>query len=243
MELSFHNSEFEREVRERLNIFDCAITGADAQNVTELDLTNFDFEDEDIDTLLQFKNLKVLAIETITKDFLFWKHFPKIEELYWLVWGGPVDFSVFSIMTKLSRLTVSGGDYSSIAFENLEALVPLKKLKHLELHEFGPVDLAPLEAMKQLKSLAVRYSHEVKSMATIGTMVQLQELTLDGLAVDNLDFLDTLADDIELKMCGIQIPSREAVNIEKWKRFTNSDICEIAINGPWEYLDLSALND
>lgn len=243
MELLFHNSEFEREVRERLNIFDRAITDADAQLITELNLTNFSIEDEDIDTLIRFNNLKSLAIEMRNKDSFFWNHFTKLEDLFWVTWNGPIDFSVFSNLIELTQLTVSGGDYSNIAFENLDAIIYLQKLRYLELHEFGPVDLSPLGKMKQLKSLAVRYSHKIKNIEIIGTMTQLEFLELDGLGVDNLDFLDTLPDDIKLEMCGIQIPSREAVDVQKWKRFTNRDICEIEIKGPWEYLDLSALDD
>ena len=48
---------------------------------------------------------------------------------------------------------VSGGDYSNIKFKRLEALVQLSHLEELILHEFGPMDLAPLEKMKQLKHI------------------------------------------------------------------------------------------
>lgn len=243
MELLFHNFEFEHEVRERLNIFDRAITETDALLVTELDLSNFNTDENEIDTLIHFKNLKTLALEMKNIGSSFWRNFPKLEDLVWITWNGPIDFSVFSNMKNLVRLTVSGGDYSSIAFENLDALIPLKNLGYLELHEFGSVDLAPLAFMKQLKSLAVRYSHKVCNITVIATMTQLEQLTLEGLSVDNMDFLDTLPDNIELELCGIQIPSRESINIEKWKRFTNKNICEIEIEKSWEYLNLSSLND
>ena len=49
MNLTFNHPEFEQEVRERLNIFDRELTVADAMLVKELDFTNFDFKDEDID--------------------------------------------------------------------------------------------------------------------------------------------------------------------------------------------------
>jgi len=243
MELLFHNSKFEREVRKRLNVFDRAITDADAQLITELSLTSFSFQDEDIDTLMRFNGLKTLAIEIENKDSCFWNHFPQLEDLYWIASNDSIDFSTFSNMTNLVQLTVSGGDYSSIAFENLEALIPLPKLNYLELHEFGLVDLAPLENMKQLKFLAVRYSHKVKNISTIGTMVQLERLELDGLCVDNLDFLDTLPDSVELEMCGIEIYGTKDVNISKWKRFSKHEICEIKLMDPWwEYIDLSELD-
>ena len=54
MVLTFYHLEFEQEVRERLNIFDRDITEIDALSVSELDLTNFDFKIEDIETLFFF---------------------------------------------------------------------------------------------------------------------------------------------------------------------------------------------
>ena len=244
MELLFHNSEFEKEVRKQLNIFDRTITDIDALLVNELDLTNDYAIDTDLPTLLHFKNLKSLALEMRYQDDKFWKNFPKLEDLYWITWGANVDFSIFSCLHNLKFLTVSGGAHSSIAFKNLEALIPLEKLEHLELHEFGPVDLTPLGNMKQLKALHVRYSYEVKNIEIIGTMTQLKSLCLDGLLVDNLDFLDTLPDDLDIEMCGNQIFGTKTVDVSKWKRFKKRDICEIEVKDDyWEYIDLSELND
>ena len=244
MELVFHNSEFEQEVRRQLNVFDRAITDTDALLVSELDLENVWFADEDVDTLLHFRNLKSLSIDIKNQEPSFWMRFPKLEDLCCGVWGDPVDFSVFSNMENLAGLTVSGGDYSSVAFENLEALIPLKKLEWLQLHEFGPVDLAPLGKMKQLKELLVCYSAEVKNIEIIGKMTQLKKLELKGLEVDNLDFLDTLPDDLDIKLCGIYIYGTKTVDVSKWKRFKKRDICEIEVkNLYWENVNLSELND
>ena len=244
MELRFHHPEFEEEVRERLNIFDRPITDIDAKSVTELDFSNFDFKDEDVETLCLFGNLKILSIGIGQKDALFWSHFPKLEELFWICWGSEIDFNVFSCMKHLSWLCVSGGDYSDIAFKNLEALVPLQSLEYLQLHEFGPVDLAPLANMKQLKSFALRYTHMAENINTIGKMDWLEELALDGLYVDNLDFLDTLPNSMEIRMCGIEVFGRKQVDVRKWRRFAKREVYEIQVKDPWwEYVDLSALND
>ena len=151
MNLTFNHPEFEQEVRERLNIFDRELTVVDAMLVKELDFTNFDFKDEDIETLFLFPNLTTLAINIGQQNAFFWNHFPKLQDLYWCCWGFEIDFSVFSNMACLTSLIVSGGDYSDIEFNGLEALVQLSHLEELILHEFGPVDLAPLEKMKQLK--------------------------------------------------------------------------------------------
>ncbi len=244
MQLSFCHPEFEHEVRERINVFGRAITDEDALSVVELDLSNFDFKEEDIETLFLFVNLKSLSINLGTKDRFFWSHFKNIEELYWVCWGNKVDFSVFENMKKIKSICVSGGVYSNIAFENLDALVFLEKLEFLQLHEFGPVDLAPLEKMPQLKSFALCYTDQAKNIDTIGRMVWLEELVLYGLYVENLDFLDSLPDTVSIEMCGIEIYGGSDVNVEKWKRFKNRDICEIMVKDEWwDYIDLSLLDN
>ena len=60
--------------------------------------------------------------------------------------------------------------------------------------------------------------------------------------VDSLDFLDRLPDHVRLEMCGIHV--YDDVDPQKWKRFAERDICEISIKDkPYEYIDLSALDD
>ena len=95
MELKFFHHEFEQEVRNQLSVFDRPITESDAKMVEELDLTNFSFRAEDVETLCYFNNLKMLSIEMGTKDLEFWNHFPELEDLYWCCWGFAVDFNVF----------------------------------------------------------------------------------------------------------------------------------------------------
>lgn len=244
MQLSFCHPEFEQEVRERVNVFDRAITDEDAQSVTMLDLSNFNFKEEDIETLFHFYNLKCLSINLGVKDSLFWNHFVNLEELDWTCWGFEVDFMAFANMKKMTWLRVSGGDYSDIAFKNLDGLTVLQNLEYLELHEFGPVDLAPLGRMPQLKSFALRYTDKVENIDTIGSMTWLEELFLDGLYTDNLDFLDTLPDSISLEMCGIELFGSTNVDVMKWKRFKKRDICEIMVKDKWwDYVDLSTIDD
>ena len=244
MKLIFHHSYFEQEVRAQLKIFDRDITAEDALRVTELDLTEFSFEDEDIETLFCFSNLTSLAINIREKGCDFWSHFVKLEKLYWCCWGYKVDFSVFSNLKQLTSLMVSGGDYSNINFLNLDAIIPLNHLEELILHEFGPVDLAPLENMPQLRRFSLLYTHSAKNIETIGKLHWLESLTLCGLSVDNLDFLDSLPDCLELDVCGIEIRGRKEIDVRKWKRFQKREICEIEVKDPcWEHIDLSALEN
>ena len=236
MELQFKHSEFETEVRTRLGIFDRAITEEDVLSVSHLDLYNFDFRDEDMATLSLFKNLKYLDVNMRHSTPSFWNTFPYMEELYVCV-GDDFDFSSFQNMKELSSLFVSGGDLSSVNYLNLEALLSLEKLREVNLHEFGSVDLLPLSSMPQLRKLCIHYADKILNIDIIGAMSQLEELRLTGLDVKNLDFLDLLPDHVRLEMCGIHV--YDGVDPKKWWRFANRDICEISVKDkPYEYIDL-----
>lgn len=205
MKLTFRHPEFEQEVRERLSVFDRDLTAADALLVRELDLTNFDFEDDDIETLFLFSNLASLSINLDQQGPYFWNHFSKLRALYWCCRGFEIDFAVFSNMKDLAYLMVSGGDYSSIKFNGLDSLIQLTHLEELILHEFGSVDLAPLDNMPQVKHFSLLYADLAQNIETIGKLYWLESLDLCGLCMDNLDFLDSLPDHVELELCGIKI--------------------------------------
>lgn len=137
-----------------------------------------------------------------------------------------------------------GGACSGIPFVNLEALIDLKKLTCLCLHEFGKADIIPLTRMKQLKRLALKYANEILNIDSIASMDFLVELELDGLSVDNLDFLDALPDTLSIVMCGNHVHG--SVDVHKWKRFAEHDICEISVYNErfkyYEDIDLSVIN-
>lgn len=240
MELIFNHSEFEAVVREQLSVFDRPLTEEDAASVTHLDLSEFGFSDEDIDTLCLFKNLKSLSIEIGQTSAAFWRHFNYLEDLYLICLGNYVDFRYFENMKNLTSLVVSGGDYSGIDFLNSQALLPLKHLEELILHEFGHVDIQPLASMPQLKNLGLHYADYVSNIEVIGTMAQLESLALVDIEVNHLDFLDCLPDNLRLEMCGIRVYN--TVDPKKWKRFAEHDISEITTaDNPYEHIDLSEL--
>lgn len=242
MELIFQQPKFEEEVRTRLDIWDRPLTEEDALRVYILELNNFKFLKSDLDTLYYFTNLEELAIKTGKLNANFWQHFPKLRDIYWSCWAGCVDFEGFRTMSELWSLVVTGGDWSCAEFVNLDALVNLDQLKILVLHEFGAVDATPVGKMSQLEGLAIEYANTVKNIDTIGNLTQLEELSLTGLVVDNLYFLDSLSSDMRLDLCGIHV--RKGVDISKWERFTSRDICEISVKDkPLEYINLSLLGE
>jgi hypothetical protein len=125
----------------------------------------------------------------------------------------------------------------------LESLVKLKHLEELILHEFGSVNLSPLENITQLKHFSLLYTDSAQKVETIGKLHWLESLTLRGLYIDNLDFLDSLPNNIELELCGIEIYGRRDIDVLKWKRFEKRDICEIGVKDQyWKYIDLSSLD-
>ena len=162
MDILFHHHEFEYEVRDKLGIPSDPITEEDVLRVTELDLSNFDFLQEDRELLALFNNLTSLDINIGYTPSEYWHNFPKLKHFYLCYWGDSVDFVSFQKMTDLEMLWVSGGDYSSIDYLNLEALADLEHLHYLELHEFGTVDLLPLNRMPQLRGFALRYANKVQ---------------------------------------------------------------------------------
>jgi len=240
MYLKFHHHMFESEVRKQLSIFDRPISEEDAQTVKHLDLSGFQFLREDMAVLSAFSNLRSLNIEICHTTPEFWHTFTHMEELDVCV-EEDFDFSNFKNMKQLSYLFVSGGDYSNVAYLNLDALIPLNKLRCLQLHECSCVDLLPLLSMPQLRELGVLYANEVRNIEIIGMLSQLENLCLIDLRIENLDFLDQLPDHVRIELCGLHVYN--GVDPQKWKRFHEYDICEISVKDKFShYIDLSVLD-
>lgn len=227
-ELVFNNSEFEKEVRTQLQIFDRPILDTDALTITELDCLEIHTCD-DLDNISEFKNLELLTISTSADELDFLNNLTKLKELYLECWSGKgvVDFNKFSHLSDLQSLTVSGGDYSSIKLINIESLINLKKLETLFFHEFGYVDLLPLKDLQQLKSFSCEFGQKVDNIDVIKYLVNLNSLSLVAISVDNLSFLDDFPSDMNLDVYSIII--REGIDSEKLSRFKDIDLEELTI--------------
>ncbi len=229
--LVFHHREFERDVRKKLNKPEGQITDSDVSVITELVCTNYTFKHEDLDTLKCFINLEKLFIETIDSDLSFLCSFRKLKELEVICISSAdeIDFSAFSELRNLECLFVSGGDISDIDFINTNALTGLKKLTDLSFHEFGTVDLSFLNQMPWIEEFLCGYAYEVLNIESIGKLKKLESLTLIDIEIENLDFLDSLPDTMSLELCGLEI--QNGIDMEKLKRFSETDIDEITVGG------------
>ena len=228
-ELFFYDKEFETAVRDELEIFDKAVCMNDVQLLLDLDCSMFTFDERDLETLAKFTELKHLSINLRRNDMSFLRSLRNLEELNIEYYGSSVDFNCFSHLSSLKELFVSGGDISDMSLNNLQALAELKMLKSLTLHEFGDVDLSFLELMDNLEGFYCGYADEVKNIEAVGQLKKLQNLALIGLQVNNLDFLDSLKNDVDVALIGIDmiIP----VDSEKLKRFNNIEIDELYVHG------------
>ncbi len=188
-ELSFYNNEFEDVVRDALSISDRPIYVSDVLNVSELNLSNFDFDIRDCETISQFKNLKRLVINIGFNDLSFLSCFSNLRELNIEFYKDVFDFKYISMLGKLEDVFVSGGDLSDMKIANLELIADIDSLESLSLHEFGYVDLRPLKKMQQLKIFMCAYADEIVNYDAIGELCNLEHLDLTDLQIGNMDFL------------------------------------------------------
>ena len=227
--ITFHHPEFECVVREELNIKDGPITEQDLLKVSDLECFNFDFKTEDIETLKCCKNLRQLDLNNYTEVFDFLDSFPLLEELCIETHGKGyrVDFNIFSNLHNLKKLWVSGGSRSNMDLLHLNALIPLKDLRFLSLHEFGSVDLLFLVEMPWIEEFECRYGSEVANIESIKELKKLSYLCIEGIEINDLNFLNSLPDSLILEMCGVEV--HEGINPDKLRRFRKVDISEMTV--------------
>ena len=229
--IKFVNRELEESVRESIGVYDRPITEEDLLKITTFDADVDWIPEEDINTISMFKNLRELDIAIGIENLSLLSSFEHLEDLCITAFapGNAIDFNVFGPLKKLNSLFVSGGFYSSMVLENVEALITLENLESLSFHEFGTVDLKFLENMPNLKYFLCGWADEVKNIDSIGRMKGLESLELDCIKMDSIDFFDLLDDGVELDLCGLEI--REQVDLSKFDRFKTKNLEEIDVCG------------
>ena len=149
------------------------------------------------------------------------------------------DRETLFLFSNLTALSINIGcqdasfwaHYSGMRLKGLDSLIPLPHLESLTLHEFGSVDLAPLAHMPRLRQLSLLYADSVEGIEAIGKLHHLERLSLCGLTLEQLDFLDALPAHIMLELCGIEIIGETDAVAAKWRRFPRRDICGIQVHG------------
>lgn len=226
-ELLFYNCEFEDAVRKKLLIKDRPIYVSDVLKVFDLDLSEVDFDVRDSDTLCKFENLECLYIDFGFEDISFLSCLKKLNELNLEYYCSVFDFKYLSKLKCLKKLFVSGGCWSNMRLVNLEFISDISSLEQLALHEFGCVDLRPLRKMQQLRSFYCGYAEKVYNYNAIGSLVNLEELTLIDFQMDNIEFLKELPANMHLLLCGTEFTKEIDVSI--FNRFVEKDVSELII--------------
>ena len=227
-ELVFYSHKFELEVRMALSITDRNIYPSDVLKISELDLAEMRFDVRDCDVMCRFENLESLYINFGYKDISFLSSLKKLRLLNLESYCSTFDFKYLSELKGLNELFISGGDYSGMRLDNLEAISGIDGLEYLGLHEFGYVDLRPLKKMPQLKDFLCGWADEVINYDSIGDLKSLKTLTLIDLKLDDIDFLRNMPVDMSLELCGINFTKE--IDIGIFDRFSKKDLSEIIIN-------------
>lgn len=230
VELKFHSHDFEETVRQTLAIFDRPVFDTDAERLETLNC-DFWFDEEDCQTLRAFCNLRVLDIEGGSWLLPAISSLSYLKELY-LIGGDDesgVDFRYFQSLKELSTLMVSGGAYSGMNLCHLESLAELTNLTDLRLHEFGNVDLKPLENMPWLKRLFCGYANTVENVEVIRKLVHLESLELIDFELKDLCFVDVLPPEMEICLGGLTV--KQPYDLKQLERFTKRDLYENTVAG------------
>lgn len=230
--LRFCDKRFEETVRQALNIYDRPVYDSDAALLEKLDC-GFWFDEEDCEALRAFTNLKELSIDGGAWLLPAIGSLSKLEVLY--LTGGDdeegVDFRNFLPLTSLTTLMVSGGARSDMNLCHLEALTELKNLTDLCLHEFGSVDLKPLENMVWLKRFFCGYAAAVANVEIIRNLVHLEYLELVDFEVEDLCFVEALPETMELTIGGMRI--KQKYDLSRLERFKEREMFENTVAGEW----------
>ena len=226
-EFVFQNPKFEQAVRQVLNRMSGPISASDVEDVKEFVCCDYSLKQADMEILRHFMSVERLDIEIDGTDLSFISSFQRLKELdviCWKSWGkkSGIDCTVFSTLTELEGICLSGGMQSNMTFYNCDVLTDLKKLKELWFHEFGSIDLSFLENMTWLEKLFCGYGKEVKNIDCIGKLVNLKELELTDLSINNLRFLGALPCDMALTLCALDV--HDGIDLDVINRFPNIDI-------------------
>ena len=207
-ELFFHSADYEKAVREELNLPKGPITLSSALKVKSLDFNECHFLEDDLDTLYLFENL---------------------EELYFFKNDGIIDFEMFTPFKKLKDLCIGGYWASEVKLINVGVLNQLKSLECLSIKDFGSIDLTGLDQLQQLKELLIGWGDVVTNVDLIGTLKNLRYLELYDIKLKNLNFINQLSHDTQIELGGISVV--DPFDIKNFKQFKSCEYEMIEVNG------------
>ncbi len=217
-----------------------------------------------IEPLSELKNLRSLYLRgTFITDVSAASAFSALESID-LTDTRVTDLSPLSHLQELSELGVGGAQ-----LPGLPALRNLKKLKTLRVIEQGPIEFSPIAELTNLESVWIwggrfplnvlpirnltklRYLAlsglgfgpltQVTNIEVVGTLRQLQTLTLGQLQIGDLTFVESLNDLTEINLGDIPITSVAPLRgLKKLKKISLTSTMVVDIS---PFMELPALTD
>ena len=170
--LVFADANFEKALREALNIHDRPITTRDAYTVTRLEVYREKVEGAD------FADISPLTA------------FVNLEEFR-------VNASSIADLTPLSGLTkLTGLDLGFQKITDLAPLAGLTNLRWLTLRNNQIVDLTPLSGLTKLDSLDI-CENQVVDLTPLQSLTSLRKLTVEGNQVEDFSSVDALLPNLQ----------------------------------------------
>jgi len=164
--VAFDDAALEASIREALGKPDGDITRADAETLTELELSQLGVEKDQpiihsLSALQYFTNLTYLGLGFAVQN----AQDPQ----------APIDLSVIANLTNLESLQMAG-----VVVNDLSPLAKLDRLMSLTLYNGDqPLDLSPLSGLVNLVALTLR-NNKITDLTPLAGMSNLRYLDLEG---------------------------------------------------------------
>ncbi len=162
----FDDTTLEASIREALGKPQGDITRADAETLTELELSQQGVDPDQpyiysLSALQYFTNLTYLGLGYAVQN---------AQDAL-----APIDLSAIANLTNLESLQMAG-----VVIDDLSPLAKLERLTSLTLYNGGqPLDLSPLSGLVNLESLTLR-NNKISDLTPLAGLIKLRYLDLEG---------------------------------------------------------------
>lgn len=170
------------------------------RDLEELDITACDFNGKDLTPLSSLSNLKILDMGfNSLPDFSILSNLTQLEVLQAQYLNNsikPLNIETISDLTNLKEVDLSGDKLSS---DDLEILMPLKKIYRLILNGNQINDISLIKDLSELEELQIA-SNGISDLKYISELTTLKKLNLSYNPLDNIHELSFLINLRELSL-------------------------------------------
>ncbi|KAI6689915.1 hypothetical protein NL676_026743 [Syzygium grande] len=152
-------------------IYELVITQGQAQTPKDC-LERFTLPPTNLSSLSRLRQLIITCLDTRSLTQLP----SSLEELSLVDVRSPIEWSLFSNLTKLSLLTIRGCQLREIQFD---VTAKLENLHHLQVEDCGfLVRLSSLSSLKELRELSLNFCPQLAEIQSLGELEILQTISI-----------------------------------------------------------------